>query len=67
MSTEEEFYRVRALSDSAARRLRVIRYQQAMLLREIAEMEQVSSRRSTVGQVALLHAVTHAAAEGGAR
>ncbi|WP_344425169.1 HNH endonuclease signature motif containing protein [Amycolatopsis minnesotensis] len=63
MSTEEEFYRVRVLSDSAARRLRVIRYQQAMLLREIAEMEQVSSRRSTVGQVGLLHAVTQAAAE----
>ncbi|WP_344415958.1 hypothetical protein [Amycolatopsis minnesotensis] len=51
------------LGGSAARRLRVIRYQQATLLREIAEMEQVSSRRSTVGQVGLLHAVTQAAAE----
>ncbi|QWF78084.1 HNH endonuclease signature motif containing protein [Amycolatopsis sp. CA-230715] len=50
-------------SDSARRRVAIIRYQQAMLLRDIADIEQESSRRSTVGQVALLCSLSQPAAE----
>ncbi|WP_215543289.1 HNH endonuclease signature motif containing protein [Amycolatopsis sp. CA-230715] len=50
-------------SDSIQRRVAIIRYQQAMLLRDIAYMDHESSRRSTVGQVALLCSLTQNSAE----
>ncbi|QWF78636.1 HNH endonuclease signature motif containing protein [Amycolatopsis sp. CA-230715] len=59
----EETSEISLLTDSVARSNRIIRGEQASVLRSIAKMSRLASRRSTVGQVALLCSLTQRAAE----